>query len=86
MNEHNRDKVRILCKCFLKYIRPNGATANEISKFINNDKFGLGVITINSNVIHHVLMDKRRNNMLSGHIERSKKYKSGAPYVYKWVE
>lgn len=86
MQQSTRNKISLLIKCYLKYIRPSGATANEIAEFINNDDFGLNHVMINSNVVRGVISSHRHTTDLLYHrIDKDKKWKTGCGYTYRWV-
>ncbi len=86
MQQSNRVKIILLIKCYLKYIRPEGATANEIAKFINEDEFGLNHVPITANVISKVIRNSRHTTDLLYHnISKHKRWETGCGYTYRWV-
>lgn len=87
MNNTIKNKINLLIKVYLKYIKPSGATANEISKFINNDEFGLNHVQLNSRMITEIIKDNRHTtDLLYKKISKSKKWKTGCSYVYKYED
>lgn len=85
MKQSTKNKISLLIKCYLKYIKPSGATANEIAEFLNGDDFGLGHVGINSNVVRGVIDGQHTSDLLYHKISKNRRWETGCAYVYRWI-